>query len=58
MVETIRSDGGGEFSGAFSGLCRTRGMRQEYTPADRPEYKGVVERAIAMVEQVAMAARI
>ena len=37
VVETIRSDGGGEFSGAFSDLRRTRGIRQEYTPADSPE---------------------
>ena len=58
VVETKRSDGGGEFSGAFSDLCRTRGVRQEYTPADSPEYNGVAERAIAMVEQAAMAARI
>ncbi|CAM9911506.1 unnamed protein product, partial [Sphacelaria rigidula] len=49
--ETVRSDGGGEFSGSFSDLCRQRGRRQEYTPADSPEYNGVAERAIAMVEK-------
>ncbi|CAM9889479.1 unnamed protein product, partial [Sphacelaria rigidula] len=58
VVETVRSDGGGEFSGSFSDLCRERGIRQEYTPADSPEYNGVAERAIAMVEKAAMAARI
>ena len=58
VVETVRSDGGGEFAGSFSDLCRKRGIRQEYAPADSPEYNGVAERAIAMVEQAAMAARI
>ncbi|CAN0107392.1 unnamed protein product, partial [Sphacelaria rigidula] len=58
VVETVRSDGGGDFSGPFSDLCRERGIRQKYTPADIPEYNGVAERAIAMVEKAAMAARI
>ncbi|CAN0027935.1 unnamed protein product, partial [Sphacelaria rigidula] len=58
LADTVRSDGGGEFSGSFSDLCRERGIRQEYTPADSPEYNGVAERAIAMVEKAATAARI
>ena len=57
-VETVRSDGGGEFSGSFSDLCREHGIREEYIPVDSPEYNGVAERAIAMVEKAAMAARI
>ncbi|CAN0031541.1 unnamed protein product [Sphacelaria rigidula] len=56
-VETVRPDGGREFSGSFSDLCRERGIRQQYTPADSPEYNGVAERAIAMVEEAATAAR-
>ncbi|CAM9979200.1 unnamed protein product, partial [Sphacelaria rigidula] len=51
----VRSDGGEEFAGPFSDLCRTRGIRQEYTLADSLQYNGVAERAIAMVEQVALA---
>ena len=30
VVETVRSEGGGEFAGTFSDLCRGRGIRQEY----------------------------
>ncbi|CAM9943819.1 unnamed protein product, partial [Sphacelaria rigidula] len=58
VVETVRWDGGVDFAGSFSDLGRTRGIRQEYTPPDSPEYNGVAESAIVMVEQAAMAALI
>ena len=58
-VMTIRSDSGGEFFGEDSGeLCRKRGIKQEFTPADSPKYSGVVERALVQVNDTALAARI
>ena len=58
VVQTVRPDGRRELSGSFHVLCLERGIRQEYTPADRLEYDGVAERAIATVEEATMAARI
>ena len=58
-VEVVRSDGGGEFSkGAFGALCRTEKIRQELTTADSPQYNGVAERQIAIIEAAGLAARI
>ena len=45
-VMAVRSDNGGEFFGGGNGkLCRKRGIKQEFTPADSPKYNGVAERA-------------
>ena len=45
-VMAIRSNNGGEvFGGDFGKLCRKRGIKQEFTPADIPKYNGVAERA-------------
>ena len=58
-VEVVRSDGGGEFSkGAFGALCTTEKIRQEFTTADSPQYNGVAERQIAIIEAADLAARI
>ena len=55
----VRSDNGGESSGGvFGTLCRKRGIKQEFTPADSPKYNGVAERALALINDTALAARI
>lgn len=57
VVECVRSDGGGEFSGgAFRELCEERGIRQEFTTPDTPQLNGVVERGLAIVQEAAQAA--
>ena len=58
-VEVARSDRGGEFSkGVFDALCTTDKIRQEFTTADSPQYNGVAERQIAIMEAAGLAARI
>ena len=58
-ADVVRSDGGGEFSkGAFWCLCTTVKVRQEFTAADPPQYNGVAERQIAIIEAAGLAARI
>ena len=58
-VVIVRSDNGGEFNqGEFGQLCRERNIKQEFTTADSPEYNGVAERGLAMIESAALAARI
>ena len=58
-VMAVRSDNGREFfRGAFGKLCRKRGIKQEFTPADSPKYNGVAERALGLINDVAVAARI
>ena len=55
----VRSDNGGEFFGGdFGELCRKRGIKQEVTPADSPKYNGVAERALALINDAALAARL
>ena len=50
-VETVHTDDAAEFKGgAFADLCRERGIRQEFTTADSPQFNGVAERGIAMIE--------
>ena len=56
---TVRSDGGGEFCGGkFGDLCRSRCNKQEFTTADSPQFNGVAERALDLIETAAMAGRI
>ncbi|CAN0489046.1 unnamed protein product, partial [Laminaria digitata] len=44
-VVVVRSDDGGEFRGGkFGDLCRSRGIKQEFTTADSPQFNGVAER--------------
>ena len=58
-VLAVRPGNGREvFEGAFGGLCRRRGIKQESTPADSPKYNGVAERALGLVNDAAVAARI
>ena len=55
----VRSDnGGGCFAGDFGKLCRKRGIKQEFTPADSSMYNGVAELALAMNNDTALTARI
>ena len=58
-VETVRTDDAAEFeSGYFADLCRERGIRQEFTTANSPQFNGVAERGIAMIESTGKAALI
>ena len=58
-VVIVRSDGAGELRGGkFGSLCRSRGIKQEFTTADSPQLNGVAERALALIETAAMAGRI
>ena len=55
----VRLDNGREFfGGAFGTLYRKRGIKQEFTLADSPKYNGVAERALGLVNDAAVAARI
>ena len=59
QVVTVRSDGRGEFCGGkFGDLCRPRCIERKFTTADSPKFNGVVERALGLIETVAMAGRI
>lgn len=58
-VEVVRSDNGGEYSGDdFSSVCRGFNIKQEFTTAKSPEFKGVAERGLGVIEKAALAARI
>ena len=58
-VMAVRSDNGEEvFGGGFGKLCHKRGIKQEFTPADSPKYNGVAKRALALINDTALAARI
>ena len=58
-VMAVESDNGGEFfRGGFRKLCRKRDIKQELTPVDSPEYIGVAERALALINNTTLAARI
>ena len=59
QVMSVRSDGDGEFcAGKFGGLCRSRCIKQDFTTAGSPEFNGVAERALGLIETAAMAGRI
>ena len=50
-VETVRTDGAANFKGgAFADIYQERGIRQEFTSADSPQFNGVAERRIGMIE--------
>ena len=58
-VMIMRSDGGGKFmEGKIGNLCRERKIKQELTNTKSPEYNGVAERGLAMIESAALAARV
>ena len=56
-VESVRTDDAAESkSGYFADLCRERGIRQEFTTANSPQFNGVAEKGIAMIESTGKAA--
>ena len=58
-VMAVRSDNRREvFGEAFGELCHKRGIKQEFTPADSPKYNCVAERALGLINDAAVAARI
>ena len=58
-VERVRSDNGGEFfGGEFGDVCRQYCIKQEFTNAKSPELNGVTERALGIIQNAALAARI
>ena len=58
-VVIVRSDGGDELRGGkFGDLCRSRGIKREFTTADSPQINGVTEDVLGLIETAAMAGRI
>ena len=58
-VVIVRSNDGGNFmEGKFGKLCRERRIKQEFTTADNPEYDGLAEGGLVMIESAALAARV
>ena len=59
LPEVARTYGAAEIRyGDFAQVCRDFGIRQEFTTRDRPEFNGVAERRIAMIEAAGLAAQI
>ena len=55
----VRCDDGGElFGGDFGYVCRQYCIKQEFTNAKCPEPNGVAERALGIIQNAALAARI
>lgn len=50
-LHIVRSNNGGEFGSHFLELCSEHLIRQEFTLPDRPQYNGIAERAIALIEK-------
>ena len=58
-VEVVRNVGGGELTkGVFGALCTAEKIRQKFTTADFPQYNGVAERQVAIIDAAGLAARI
>ena len=56
-VKIVRSDNGGEFFGEeFAEVCKQFCIKQEFTNADSPKKNGVVERALGIIQNAALAA--
>ena len=56
-IEIVRSDNGGEFfGGEFGEVCKQFCIKQEITNADSPKQNGVVERALGIIQNAALAA--
>ena len=56
-VEIVRSDNGGEFfGGEFGEVCKQFCIKQEFTNANSPKQNGVVERALGILQNAALAA--
>ena len=55
-VVIVPSNGSGELRGGkLRDLCGSRGIKQEFTTADSPQFNGVPERALGLIETAAMA---
>jgi hypothetical protein len=54
-VKKIRCDNSGENKALLQPLCEKLGINVEYTPANNPQYNGVVERAFVTIRQRAVA---
>lgn len=55
----VKSDNGGEFNGGNLGkLFHERNIKQGFTTTDSPEYNGMAEPELAIVESAALATRI
>ena len=55
----LRSVGGGEFPREkCRDLHKSRGIKQEFTTADSPQFNGVAERALGLIETAAMTGRV
>ena len=53
-IGTVRTDGGGEFEGEFQSLLELR-IKRETTPPHTPQYNGVVERALVLLQDKTVA---
>ena len=54
-IDTVRTDGGGEFEGEFQSLLKELGIKRETTPTHTPQYNGVVERALGLLRDETVA---
>lgn len=56
VPEIIRSDGAPELMyGRFAEICRHHGIKREFTSANTPQYNGVAERGLTLIEKLAKA---
>ena len=44
----------GSFRGEFASVCNELLIKQEFTPAYSPQYNGVAERGLGLIEEAAM----
>ena len=44
--------------GKFGDLCRSRRIKKDFTTDDSPQFSGVAERALGLIETAAMTGRI
>ncbi len=59
IPEIISSDDASELKGGlFSDICRKLRIKREFTSADTPQYNGVAERGLTLIEKVAKASTI
>ena len=58
-VVIMRSDDGGQLmEGKLGNLCQELKIKQEFTTTDSPEYNGVAERGLAVIESAPLAPRV
>lgn len=60
VQKNVASDDGAEFimNGLFGAVCREQGIKQELTTAHTPEGNAVAEGGIALLDSLALAARL